>query len=188
MSDRLSRRQFLSLNIESTLGFLGNFIAPQLEQERDFFRPPGAGDELDFLTSCTRCGLCKEQCPEGIIKLFSYAEGAKLANTPFIDPNQSPCTFCMKCVEVCEDQALSYMSKGSVAPIGTAKILEDSCLAFKGVMCDYCVRSCPLEKAIKLELDKPVIDESICNGCGKCISSCISEQKGIIVTLPIEIV
>lgn len=178
MSDRLSRRQFFSLNLEATVGFLGNFLAPQLDLERDFFRPPGTDSELEFLTACNRCGLCKEACPEGIINLFSISKGAKLVNTPYINPNESPCTFCKKCIEVCPTKALHDDSP----IIGYASINKNTCLTFKDVMCDYCVYACPEDDAIKLENGKPIINKANCNGCGACVSSCISEAKGIYIT------
>src|SRR5690554_4549517 len=102
MNDRVNRRQFLSLNLDAGVGFLGNLFFSQVETERDFFRPPGAGDEVEFLTSCTRCGLCREVCPENSISLFALTSGAKLAQTPFLDPNVNPCTMCSKCIDACE--------------------------------------------------------------------------------------
>lgn len=179
MSDRLNRRQFFSLNLEATVGFLGNFLAPQFDLEREFFRPPGTKSELEFLTACNRCGLCKESCPEGIIKMFSLSQGAKLAGTPYIDPNESPCTFCKKCIEVCPTNALQTEDSAS---IGYARLNENTCLTFKDVMCDYCVYSCPEKDAIKLVNGKPVITRENCNGCGLCVSNCISDAKGIYIT------
>lgn len=180
MSERLNRRQFFSLNLEAATGFLGNFLAPQLELERDFFRPPGAVNELEFLTTCNRCGRCKDQCPEKIINLFSISASPKLVNTPYLKPNESPCTFCQKCIEVCPTEALSLSRS---MKIGTAKIMKNTCLGYKNVMCDFCVYSCPEKGAIQLQNGKPVINEELCTGCGQCVSACISEVKGIQITL-----
>ncbi|MBP2239773.1 ferredoxin-type protein NapF [Cytobacillus eiseniae] len=181
MNDRVNRRQFLSINWEATVGFLGNFIGTQLEQERDFFRPPGARSELDFLTSCNRCGKCKESCPESIISLFTLTDGAKLVNTPYLNPNENPCTFCNKCIEVCPTDALSLSGRLEIPAIGRAVIHPTSCLAFQEVMCDYCVRSCPEEGALTLINGKPMIQNEACTGCGLCVASCIAEQKGILI-------
>lgn len=180
MSDRLNRRQFFSVNLEAAAGFLGNFLTPQLDLEREFFRPPGTGSELEFLTSCTRCGICKDACPENIIHLFSLSSGAKLVNTPYMNPNNSPCTFCNKCIDVCPTDALSLEGEMRV---GTAKVIEHTCLTFKNVMCDYCIYSCPTKGAISLQNGRPVVNEQLCTGCGQCVSSCISETKGIQITL-----
>ncbi|MBU8878372.1 4Fe-4S dicluster domain-containing protein [Bacillus sp. FJAT-29790] len=181
MSERVNRRQFLSINWEATVGFLGNFIVPQLEQDRDFFRPPGAHDELEFLTSCTRCGKCKESCPEEIISLFTMADGAKLLNTPYINPNVKPCTICEICADVCPTDALSITSFLEERSIGKAVVHEQSCIAFQEVMCDYCVRSCPEQGAIQLIKGKPVINEESCTGCGLCVASCISGNNAILI-------
>lgn len=179
MSERLSRRQFFSVNLEATVGFLGNFFSQQLELEREFFRPPGTNSELEFLTACNRCGLCKDACPEGLISLFSLSQGAKLANTPYMDPNSTPCTFCHKCSEICPTGALD---KENTQPIGTAVISESTCIAFKDVMCDYCVYACPVEGAIVLQNGKPSINKEKCVGCGVCVKHCIGETKGIYIT------
>lgn len=176
MSERLNRRQFFSLNLEATVGFLGQFLAPQFDLEREFFRPPGTKSELEFLVECNRCGICKDSCPVGIIKLFSLSQGAKLAGTPYIDPNENPCTFCKKCIEACPTEALHYKDSAS---IGYARVNKNTCLTYKEVMCDYCVYSCPVKDAIRLENGKPVINRENCNGCGLCVAHCISDTKGM---------
>ena len=184
MSERLSRRSFLTLNLEATVGFLGNIIIPQIEQERNFFRPPGSGPELEFLTSCTRCTKCAEACPEKIISMFPMQQGAKIANTPYIDPNVAPCTYCGLCIDSCPAGALSLNNMSLQKSIGTAEVHGLKCLAFKQVMCDYCVRSCPVQGAISMVDDKPSVNGQLCTGCGICVASCISDDKGIFVQLP----
>jgi len=181
MEERVNRRKFLSINWGATVGFLGNFIGTQIEEERDFFRPPGAGSELDFLTSCTRCEKCKDSCPEGIISLFSLSDGAKLLNTPYVNPNKSPCTFCRKCIDVCPTGALSISSLMEKPAIGKAVVRENCCVTYQDVMCDYCVRSCPVSGTIELLDGKPFINEASCTGCGICVENCISENKGILI-------
>ncbi|MDX8366850.1 4Fe-4S dicluster domain-containing protein [Cytobacillus sp. IB215665] len=181
MTEKMTRRSFFSLNISSTIGFIGNFIAPQIEQERDFIRPPGAENELAFLTSCTRCGICKDICPESTISLFSMKHGAKLTNTPYLDPNDTACTFCEKCIDHCPTSALSKDGLMQNPAIGKAEIKQQNCLAFREVMCDYCVRSCPIDGALTIIDGKPKVDDKLCNGCGLCVSSCIQQYKGIFV-------
>lgn len=184
MTERLSRRNFLTLNLEASIGFFGNLILPQVEQERDFFRPPGSGSELDFLTSCTRCTKCVESCPESIIKLFHVSLGAKIASTPYIDPNEAPCSFCEKCIDICPSGALNKNNLREMSSIGMAQVIQKNCLAFKDVMCDYCVRSCRVDGAISLMDGRPVINEEQCTGCGYCVAGCISDYKGIFISLP----
>jgi ferredoxin-type protein NapG len=180
MNDRVNRRQFLSLNLDATVGFIGNLIYSQVETERDFFRPPGAGDEVDFLTSCTRCELCKKACPEESIRLFSITSGAKVVNTPFLDPNVRPCTMCGKCIEACEPGALTIkIASGNLNKIGRAEVQQSNCLTHKGIHCDYCIRVCPEEGALTIRNGKLVVNTENCTGCGLCVYRCISEAVGI---------
>lgn len=184
MSEKLNRRQYLTLNWESTLNFLGNFIVPQMELERDFIRPPGACSELEFLASCTRCGKCREICPEGSILLFSLEEGAKLVNTPYMNVNESPCTFCLMCMDACPSGALNLADYQKQPRLGTVKVMQNSCLAFHEVMCDYCVRSCPEAGAITIEGGVPVVTHEACTGCGTCVTNCIVEGSALKIVHP----
>jgi ferredoxin-type protein NapG len=183
MTEDLNRRNYLKLNWKASIGFLGHVIAPHIEQDRDCFRPPGAGSELDFLTSCTRCGKCVEACPEGIITLLPPQSGARKMNTPYLDPNVTPCTYCLKCTEICPTDALDFRHLTKNPAIGKAFIRKEGCIAHQHVMCDYCFRSCPIEGAMKIVHGVPIINEDNCNGCGICVSHCISEDKGIWVRL-----
>jgi ferredoxin-type protein NapG len=178
MNSRVNRRQFLSLNLDATVGFLGNLFFSQVETERDFFRPPGAGAEMEFLTSCTRCGLCKEACPEDSIRLFSMASGAKIVHTPFLDPNVKPCTMCGGCIDACEAGALGP-TNGTHYKIGMAEVQQENCLTFKDIRCDYCIRACPKDEVLEICKGKLIVNSKNCTGCGLCVSSCISESAGI---------
>ncbi|SDZ37424.1 ferredoxin-type protein NapG [Evansella caseinilytica] len=185
MDEKLNRRQFFSKSIRSAVGFVSEIVTPALEQERTFIRPPGAqDDELVFLTLCTRCGVCKEVCPVSTIALFTAVEGAKFIGTPYLDPNKTPCTFCNKCIEHCPTNALEHSADGKPEPIGTAEVVKANCLAYQGVMCDHCVRSCPVGKAaLSLRGGKPSVSKQFCTGCGACVAGCIqdSNNKGMIV-------
>lgn len=180
MIEKLSRREYLKENVRSSYQFLGSIIGASIEQERNFIRPPGAGDELAFLATCSRCGICQDVCPTETISLFAVEYGAKLTGTPFINPNESPCTFCNKCISHCPTGALEPI--GPEEKLGLAEIVEYNCLAHKDTMCDYCVRACPLgSNAIRLVEGKPVINDDVCNGCGICVDACIQTYKGIYV-------
>jgi ferredoxin-type protein NapG len=184
MTEKLNRREFLTLNFESTIGFLGNFLAPQIEVERNFFRPPGSCDELEFLTSCTRCGKCQEICPEQSICLFPIKSGAQLLNTPYLDPNKSACTLCKKCIDVCPTSALNHTDFDERPNLGGhVKVISGSCLGYQNVMCDYCVRSCPVPGALSILNGIPIVSFENCTGCGICVSSCIAEGSALKVIM-----
>lgn len=180
MTEKLNRRQYIKENFRSSFQFLGSIIGATIEQERNFIRPPGAGDELGFLATCTRCGDCESVCPTGTVSLFSSDYGAKLAGTPYINPNEVACTFCNICITNCPTGALE--ESGENEKIGIAEVVTYNCLAHKGTLCDYCVRACPLGPiAISMEDGKPVINEENCNGCGQCVSACIQSYKGVYI-------
>ncbi len=57
-----NRRDFF----RATLGKLAREVAVRTERRvvlERYFRPPGAVDEVSFLSLCTRCDLCAEVCP-----------------------------------------------------------------------------------------------------------------------------
>ncbi|UII54268.1 4Fe-4S dicluster domain-containing protein [Cytobacillus spongiae] len=178
MNEKVTRRKFFALHVDASVSFLGNFLAQQIDTDPSIFRPPGARDEIEFLTMCDRCGKCEQVCPEKSIKLFTASDGAKLWNTPYLNPNESPCTFCSKCLEVCSTDALTHAQFSSHPRVGLAVVNKRFCLTEKDVMCDYCARACP-QNAIAIRNEKPVIDTNECNGCGLCVSSCMVYPKGI---------
>lgn len=193
-----------------SLGTLfAGFVANRIEEAvtglgPKLLRPPGALDEFEFLTKCTRCDKCIRACPENAI-LKAGAGGGLALNTPYIDPRSIPCFLCttLPCIAECEDEALVWprltRADGTVLEgpkatrMGTAVVKQDVCVTWEtldrpGRACRICVDRCPYpEEALRLvaedgdELPHPVVVADACTGCGLCVFSCPAEPSAIIV-------
>ena len=189
---------------------LAGFVANSLEDAVTglgprLLRPPGALDEFEFLTKCTRCDKCMRACPENAILVAPPSAGLAL-KTPYIDPRSVPCFLCTKlpCIAACEDEALLWprrkladgtMIEGpSAARMGTARVKQSRCVTW-GTMdrearaCRICVDRCPYpEEAIRIAKDSegdaighPEVVEDVCTGCGICVFACPAEPMAIVV-------
>lgn len=140
--------------------------------------PPGSVSFSNMKACCTGCQLCVQVCPNHIIRptvdfdFFMH---------PQLDFTAGFCaTDCTKCSDVCPAgsiKPLTVEEKSSVK-IGTAVVDYDSCLSAKGERCGNCSSRC-LSGAIQMvnkdgEEGKkiPVVNESICIGCGACEYYC----------------
>ena len=117
-------------------------------------RPPGAGEEEDFLSACSRCGLCVQACPYDTLKLATWLDKAP-NGTPFFEAREVPCEMCdhIPCVEACPTGALDHdLTDIDDARMGVAVIVDrENCLNLQGMRCDVCYRVCPLiDEAITL--------------------------------------
>jgi ferredoxin-type protein NapG len=135
-------------------------------------RPPGAVPEEIFPAKCIRCGRCVEVCPYRSITMLDIRHGIH-AGTPLVEAEKIPCYLCMKCVDVCPTGSLQRIRQQDTR-MGLAVINTYSCLAYEGItLCRTCYDKCPfMEKAIRLDQLRPVIDENHCTGCGLCTNAC----------------
>lgn len=142
-------------------------------------RPPGAVDEASFLRDCTRCGDCIEACPHDAI-ILAPEQMREAAGTPTIDPSSAPCRMCddFPCIGACEPGVLR-----SDLPVmmGTARIIEETCLAHQGSFCTVCSEQCPVGGAITLEAGKPSVVEEACTGCGVCRHVCPAPENAVLL-------
>ena len=130
-----------------SLGTLfAGFVANRIEDAvtglgPKLLRPPGALDEFEFLTKCTRCDKCVRACPENAI--FKAGPGAGLAlKTPTIDPRSIPCFLCttLPCIPECDDGALVWptftradgtkIEGPKAVRMGTARIKQSLCVTW----------------------------------------------------------
>jgi ferredoxin len=58
-----------------------------------------------------------------------------------------------------------------------ARVRPERCLAWQGSFCSTCSERCPAEGAITLELGRPRVEASRCNGCGYCAQVCPAPLK-----------
>lgn len=134
---------------------------------------------------------------------MAEADTAVTIGTPFMITADVPCFMCedIPCVPVCPTGALDLASvindKGEMdiykIDIGLAVVDPNACIAFWGIQCDACYRACPLlDEAIKLEYGrnertgkhaflKPVVEMTVCTGCGLCEKACVTEEPAIFV-------
>lgn len=90
----------------------------------------------------------------------------------------------MKCPPECPTAALKndVVNKEDVR-MGIAKINQEKCLPFLGVICRACFENCPIfREAIILEGELlPKVIEEKCIGCGICENVCPIEDSAIVV-------
>jgi len=199
-----SRREALKFGAKAAILALGGGFIWSLSAKASplvLLRPPGAKAEKQFLKSCIRCGLCVEACPFDTLKLATLEDGISVG-TPYFEPRKIPCHMCehIPCVPACPTGALdanlvSTAGKLDInkAKMGVAVVDMKNCVAYWGIQCDACYRSCPLiDKALYLEYRRnertqkhafllPVVDSDICTGCGMCERACITEKAAITV-------
>lgn len=205
-----SRREALKFGAKAlALAVAGGFVWSKAVRADSLIllRPPGAKDEKAFMASCIRCGLCVEACPFNTLKLANLGDGAPIG-TPFFVPRKVPCYLCqdIPCVRICPTNALdkalvSENDKLNInkAKMGVAIVDTANCIAYQGIRCDACYRSCPLiDKALKLEYRRnertkkhafllPIVDFDICTGCGLCERVCVTKKPSITI-IPNDIV
>jgi len=144
------------------------FIKGDLKGRSRPLRPPWALPEMVFRSLCNSCGDCIEKCPTGIIE---FGRG----RIPLLNFDKGECLFCGDCLQVCATGALLEV-EGQAPWLINAAIDATKCLAFKGVECRSCEDPCE-SRAIKMlasigGVSRPVLDASLCNGCGACYALC----------------
>ena len=140
-----------------------------LSDRRQEFHPPWSIADQQFEKLCSRCDACIKICPQQILSRNSLGY-------PVVDFSSRGCTFCTECVKVCPTGSLSLMAFIGVDPWPVKAVITDSCVNFKGTLCQMCSGSCT-ENAIKFSvrhssIATPEIDPLSCTGCGECYRSC----------------
>ena len=137
---------------------------------------------------CNCCGCCCEALEA--VRRFSPMQ--PIATTNYIPKiNYGDCVSCGKCEKVCPILAIS-MQEEVVKGDGSFDNLHDSCHVIKGndssdTLHAKCQKNRPLDITSAQQKRRPVIDESICLGCGVCARNC--PKKAITLQRrPIEVI
>lgn len=79
--------------------------------------------------------------------------------------------------------------------VGGLRRSIDLCIAFQGMRCEVCYRTCPLiDEAIVIDyrlregdaihsVFAPVIDEDKCVGCGLCVERCVVSEPRVAIRI-----
>lgn len=145
----------------------GDLLRGKFTPYNPAIRPPWAVREGLFLELCNGCGDCIGRCPTGVLK---KSRGAY----PVVEFDHDQCTFCGLCADVCKPLALNR-GRG-LPPWSLAAAVDPSCLSSGGVSCRVCGDRCHTG-AISFRLAvggraTPVIDSTLCSGCGACVAPC----------------
>lgn len=107
----MDRRGFIRYGFGKAAQVGAEVIEQRVAQKaRGWVRPPFAGDELDFLLKCTRCGDCIDACPHQVIFPLPVNRGPEVAATPALDILNRGCHLCSDwpCVTACGEKALAF--------------------------------------------------------------------------------
>lgn len=85
------------------------YLAPRLNANRTFIRPPGALEEKKFLATCIKCGQCVQICPYHSLSLLGI-DTKNSVGTPYINARQRACYLCdlFPCILACPTGSLNH--------------------------------------------------------------------------------
>lgn len=147
-------------------------------------RPPGALEEDEFLSRCSRCGRCIKVCPSQCIKAMPFSSGPALFLTPYIVAREARCELTQHCQKVCPTGAIASVPISQTL-MGLAEIDHSRCLGWaEGKLCLLCQEQCPQHAIDSDDKDRPTVRTELCVGCGACENGCPIDSPAAIVVKP----
>lgn len=162
-------------------GGLAAIQKKEAPRRRTPITPPGSKG-IDNLTShCTACQLCISSCPNGVLRPSTDSGRLMMPESSYERGYCRP--ECTSCSDACPTGAIIPITKEekTAVQIGHAVWVKSNCVPLTdGVECGNCERHCPTgaitmvpsdpndEESVKI----PVVNESVCIGCGACENLC----------------
>jgi len=152
--------------------------------------PPGSISLDKYISKCTACYLCVNNCPTNVLQPSLFQYGLKGIFIPHMDFYSGYCSYeCTKCLEVCPTDAIIPRAKEEKKKIqiGRVKFIKDLCVVYKNnTNCGACAEICPTAAVIMIPykgtLRIPATRPNFCIGCGACQNVCPAKpEKAIVV-------
>ncbi|MDR2894554.1 MAG: 4Fe-4S dicluster domain-containing protein [Alistipes sp.] len=172
-------------------GGLADIADKKRPERRTPITPPGSKNARSMKQHCTACQLCVSACPNNVLvpssRLATLMQPEMTYERGYCRPE------CVECGEVCPAGAIEKITPAdkTAISVGNAVWVEANCVVGRdNVPCTECERHCPT-KAITLVpmnaqeaareaagrprtpiLKTPVVDTTLCIGCGACEHLC----------------